>query len=103
MVNVTKAPLRVSLGAGLARTVPYGHTPPMAERTIKSLYHTGRISRVAAREVAKRLRAEMTPDTLKRKVGKIRTSTTASGRGAISFHVVFPKVNERSATDGLLI
>jgi hypothetical protein len=44
----------------------------------------------------------MTPDTLKRKVGKIGTSTTASGRGAISFHVVFPKVNERSATDGSL-
>jgi hypothetical protein len=68
----------------------------VAERKIKSLYRTGRISRAEARAVAERLRAETIRNALK-KSGKILVSTTASGRGAIAFHVVFPAAAKRAA------
>jgi hypothetical protein len=71
----------------------------VAERKIKSLYRTGRISRAEARAVAERLRGEMITNGAKRKVGKILASTTASGRGAIAFHVVFPAAAKRAAAN----
>ena len=69
----------------------------MAERKIKSLYRTGRISRAEARTIAEQLRAEMITNGVKSKVGKLLALTTASGRGAISFHVVFPGAAGRAA------
>jgi hypothetical protein len=61
----------------------------MAKRVVKSLHRTGRVSREKARAVAKRLRDEIEFGEIKPASGaKIRNSTTASGRSAISFHVV---------------
>ena len=56
----------------------------MATRTVKSLKGTGRISRRKARSVAAALRAELKGSPLP-KVTVIRSDTTASGSGRISF------------------
>lgn len=64
----------------------------MAKRSVKSLHRTGRVSRKKARAVAKRLRVELDSGAIKKTPGaRIETKTTASGRRAIAFHVVFTR------------
>jgi len=63
----------------------------VAERSVKSLHRTGRVSREKARAVARILRGELESGRIRRLSGKkITRKTTASGRGAIAFHVVEP-------------
>ncbi len=73
------------------------HPTDMAKRSVKSLHRTGRVSRKKARVVAKRLLAELDSGAIRQIPGKrIRNSTTASGRGAIAFHVVSPGLGSAS-------
>lgn len=65
------------------------HTHLVAKRSVKSLHRTGRVSRKKARAVAKQLREDLESGEIKAVTrSKIRPRDTASGRGAISFHVV---------------
>ena len=71
------------------------HIRTMAKRAVKSLHRTGRVSRKKARAVAKRLRQEIERGEIKPVSGaEVKRTTTASGRSAISFHVVSTRTDK---------
>jgi hypothetical protein len=79
-----------------------GHTRAVAKRAVKSLHRTGRVSRKRARAVAKRLLDEIESGEIKPASGaKIKNRTTASGRSAISFHVVSSKTDKTRKSQGV--
>lgn len=59
----------------------------MAKRTIKRLTKTGRLSYRDALAAAKEVRAEMQREGKLRGSRKVTNDTTATGRGAINFHL----------------
>ena len=71
-----------------AATTPLAHIGDVAKRSVKSLHSTGRVSRKRASAVAKQLHLELQSGSAVHTSGKrITRKTTASGRGAISFHI----------------
>jgi hypothetical protein len=59
----------------------------MAKRTIKRLNKTGRLSYRDALATAREVRAEMKREGKLKGTRKVTNETTATGRGAINFHL----------------
>ena len=59
----------------------------MAKRTVKRLNKTGRVSYRDALTAAKNVRAAMKKEGKLKVAKKITNKTTATGRGAIKFHI----------------
>lgn len=69
----------------------------MAERTVKSLQRTGRVSRAKARSVAIELMSKLKSADLPSGADIVRKSTTASGKKKIAFVWVKPNKKTSSA------
>ena len=59
----------------------------MAKRTVKRLNKTGRLSYQDALVAARNVRAAMKKEGKLKGAGKVTNKTTATGRGAIKFHI----------------